>query len=333
MERLRQVFGDGFEEGFPHIRTDEADGGENLGAHCAEELIQTALSSGSADPKEASGVGVNLVNEREEALGSFAFAPVEFIDANSGDALKISVSQTPLDHVFHRAAHALPTGTENDGRFLPRQPSRPTGQKLHKSQRHLAFAASPRHPFGRDAMNQTIHSTRSVDQQHGNHPQRHEFKTTGHGGSIIARSGFTTFSTMRDALAMRSNGHLDLKTRLAVAESHIFVNETLERVNAIEYRFDGQAHGWLGFGSPCREGGILTSRLTTSIPFSKDHFCPPPPQGKKWSTSNFRLQARVVSASGVTARIAGWRDTCGRLGCPSYPQIRKRTQIVPLFVQ
>ena len=283
VKSLGHIFGDGFEERPPHIGANEADGGKHLGLHGTEELYQTALSAGAADPEQASASGVDLVDEGEKPLGTFAFAPMEFVDADGRHPHEITVSQSPFDDVIDGSADALPTGSENNGGFLPCQAARPTGQELHEGQRHLAFPAGPWDPFGGDAMDGTSHPSRGVNEHHGDHPERHEFIIAGTGMMVVAGSGFVALSTPGRVLPMRTDMHYDLWSGHAVAQLHIFVNETLDRVNAIEYRFDGQAHGWgdLLFSSQRMEDSLQPLDRFNPVCFKLTVFAPQLLRGQK----------------------------------------------------
>lgn len=296
VECLGQKLGDGFEEGLPHVGANKTDGREDVGSHFHKELFQTALSSGFADPQQASTAAINLINQGKKSLGAFAFAPVEFIDTDGHDPEKIAMSQSPFHDVFYRSTDALPTRSKDHGNFLPRQPSSPASQKLHEGQRHLPFATSPWHPLGDHSMFMAVNPTWGIDENDRNHPERNKFKMPFR-GMIVARSLTPTFTATSQTLGMSFNPDFNLRTaKRFFFPTNIVVNEILDGMNSIEYAFDCQLHGWL-------ELGLFESQHDSGQPFffhqsSYQVFLPPPPPGQKYLTG----QCRHSKAGGLCKR-------------------------------
>src|SRR5438477_9397645 len=121
---------------------------------------------------------INLINHRQELVGLFALAPVDFINANRTNSLQHPMSQAPFHEPFHRVVHRLPTGLKGPSRLSPGKSPRPAGQKSHHRGGHWSFATAPRDVLDSDSMLRAFHSSRLVEEMDDDSPKRHEQPST-----------------------------------------------------------------------------------------------------------------------------------------------------------
>jgi hypothetical protein len=81
-----------------------------LGSHLFEKSSQGRFGALLSHPQQSASAGINLVNQRQEAIGSLPFAPVDFIDAEGFNAHQRAVCQSPFHDPFDRATDIVPTG-------------------------------------------------------------------------------------------------------------------------------------------------------------------------------------------------------------------------------
>ncbi|MEI9977149.1 MAG: hypothetical protein WDO73_36905 [Ignavibacteriota bacterium] len=107
-----------------------------------------------------------------------AFGVLDFIDANRIDLTESAVLQSKRDDMFDGVEHLVPGGAERLGRFLPRKPARPAGQKQHVGIGQLMLAVAPGyflddHGFATVA----IDAPHRIQQEYQKPPEWDEFVT------------------------------------------------------------------------------------------------------------------------------------------------------------
>ena len=145
--------GDDFQVGLPHVGTHHLKPGQEPGAF-AFQFIESGsdgfFRAFPADPEQAAGALVDLVNQGDEVVAFLALAPMKFINAQRRDVRQVAVFQSPIDHPLHRAAHRFPTATEDLCGFLPREAPPPLCQEKHVGLGVGTLAGVPVHVLDED---------------------------------------------------------------------------------------------------------------------------------------------------------------------------------------
>lgn len=77
--------------------------------------------------------------------------PLDLVDADGRNALRIAVHQAPADGVPHRVADVFPGAVKHRGDFLPTEAPRPAGQEPLIRGRQPALASRPGNAFDHHA--------------------------------------------------------------------------------------------------------------------------------------------------------------------------------------
>ena len=86
-----------------------------------------------------------------------ALEDFDLVNTDLGHSLKISVGKAIVDNELDSAEHRVPTGFEDVGGLLPRQPLRPAGQKDLVGEGQPLLAVAPRQRLHLDAAGGTVH--------------------------------------------------------------------------------------------------------------------------------------------------------------------------------
>jgi len=262
VEGLPATVGDDFQERFPHVGTNDAQTGEEPGVKAFETiqtLAQGGLGAALADPEQPARAVVDLIDKGQEVEGLLATAVMEFIDADGGDAGQVPVFEAPFDHPLDRAAHGVPTGGEDCGRFLPRQSSGPAGEENHVGLGVWAFAAVPRHGlYGRRSKHRANHPAWHVVQVNRNIPKRHVMPSA-FGKLVVDASGFAAAGAAALATRVGVENHLDARIGLIQAVADGLQNKAGEVLHAAKKCFNGELNGGCGvvccFANPSNARG------------------------------------------------------------------------------
>ncbi len=248
--------------GFPHVRADHTQAGEEAVAlvfQKREALLQRGLLALVADPEQAAHAGVNLVDEGHEVLALFPPAPVEFINAKGRDACEYTVFQSPLHHPFHRTAHRLPTGLKHRGGLFPGKPPRPAGEEEHVGNGVGTLAATPGHRFHCRPARRTNHPARRVTQDDGDAPERHEMPLP-FLHVVVDPTGFAATGTAPLEARIGSKNRLNAGLALViVGEAHGLDDKTGKVLHAAQECFKLEVDGGCGV--------VLDVRNTNQAPW------------------------------------------------------------------
>src|SRR3984893_18347517 len=121
MQRLRAVFADQLQIGFPHVGADEYDFGNYVLAHSGEESLEGFDGSLFAYPEKAGNAQIDLVDQSEVFV---TFGVLDFVDSDGVNLAEPPVFQAPSDHVLNRVEELVPGSAKRLGRFLPGQSAR-----------------------------------------------------------------------------------------------------------------------------------------------------------------------------------------------------------------
>lgn len=112
--------------GFPHVGADEFDALTQLLADEIEELLETLDCAIFPDPQQPSTVLLNLIDQGEMFM---PFGILDLVDADRADLTQIAMRKSPLHDVLDGVKYFIPRCAERNRGFLPRELSRPMGQK------------------------------------------------------------------------------------------------------------------------------------------------------------------------------------------------------------
>src|SRR5512140_2314258 len=117
---------------------------------------------------------VAFVDHRQEPGGPLAFAPVDLVNANGMNRLKLAMSQAPRHEPLDRMVNGFPTGLEGAGRFPPGHAARPTGQESHHGGGHRPLALAPGNVFDAHTVLRAHHPSRRIEKMDHDAPQRYK---------------------------------------------------------------------------------------------------------------------------------------------------------------
>ncbi len=112
--------------GRSHIAANELELCAALLAEFPKEMQQSFYPVFRTAPQKPFCPGVELINQ-SQVLVPFEYG--NFINADLGYTLNISVGKTVIDNKLDGPKNRVPTGLENFGSLLPGQSFRPSGQK------------------------------------------------------------------------------------------------------------------------------------------------------------------------------------------------------------
>lgn len=117
------------------------------------------------------------------------------------------------------------------GRFLPRKPARPAGQKQHIGVGQGTLAIAPGHFLDDDGLTTAaIDATHGIKQKNQKAPKRNELETA-LGELIVSRGRLMAARTNRRRTFART--HRDLNTLVIGAETGLLVDESRKAVTAV----------------------------------------------------------------------------------------------------
>jgi hypothetical protein len=105
MQRLRAVFADELQMGFPHVGADEYHFGKYALAHGSEESLEKFDGSLFADPEKAGDADIDLVDQRQVLV---ALSVLDLVHSDGVDLSQNPVFQSSGDNVFDRVEKPLP---------------------------------------------------------------------------------------------------------------------------------------------------------------------------------------------------------------------------------
>src|SRR5436853_3574490 len=120
---------------------------------------------------------------------------------------------------------------EGFGRFLPRKPARPAGQKQHIRVGQGTLAIAPGHFLDDDGLTTAaIDSAHGIEQKYQKAPKRNELETA-LGELIVYRGRLMATRTNRRGTFART--HCNLNTLMIGAETGLPVNKPRKAVTAV----------------------------------------------------------------------------------------------------
>ena len=180
------------------------------------------------DPKQAGDADIDLVDQGQVLV---AFGVLDFIHPDGIDLAERAVLQPEPDHIFDGVADLVPGGAERLGRFFPRKPARPAGQKQHVGIGQLMLAVAPgnlldHHRFAAAAIN----ASHGVQQENQKPPERDELVTPFRELIITGRRLMAPGTNRRRTLA---RPHADFDAFVIGTEASMLVNETPKMMAAV----------------------------------------------------------------------------------------------------
>ena len=124
VQRFGAVLADKLQVRFPHVRTDEADVGNDLLAHSAEESLEGLDCPLFAYPQQPREANIDLIDQRQ------IFVPLgvlDLIDADGVDLAERTVCETPDNRILDGIEDLVSRSAERLGSLLPGEAARPTG--------------------------------------------------------------------------------------------------------------------------------------------------------------------------------------------------------------
>ena len=228
MQRLRAVFADQLQIGFPHVGADEYDFGNYVLAHSGEESLEGFDGSLFAYPEKAGDAQIDLIDQGEVFV---TFGVLDFVDSDGVNLAQHPVLQAPGDHVLYRVEDLVPGSAKRLGRFLPGQPARPAGQKEHIGFGESTFAIGPGNLFDDDRLAAAaIDAPHGVKQKNQKSPERNKLETPL--GELIV-SGGGQMAARTDGLGALARTHGDFNALVIGTEAGLLVNESRKAVAPI----------------------------------------------------------------------------------------------------
>lgn len=175
IQRLRGLLGDALEIRGPHIAAHELDLGAALFAELLEKAQQRFRPTLGAAPQKPSYPGVELVDQGQILV---PLEDLDLINADLHDAVKVSVGQAVIDDKLDGPEDGVPTGLEDIGGLLPREPLRPAGQKELVGEGHSLLAIAPGQRLYFHAAGRTVQPARCIAEVSLKGPDRQIFKQT-----------------------------------------------------------------------------------------------------------------------------------------------------------
>src|SRR3974390_2787398 len=152
------------EIGLPHVTADVTQTAHQRRAQHLQPGPQGGLGSPTSHPQEPPAMAINLIDDRQETVGSLALAPMDFVNANRSNSLQHAMGQSPLHEPFHRVINGSPTGWKGPSRLSPGKSPRPAGQKSHHRGGHRPLALVPGDMLDSYSMLRALHSARTVEE-------------------------------------------------------------------------------------------------------------------------------------------------------------------------
>src|SRR4030095_11855433 len=230
VQRMAGLLGDDLEISLPHVRADEAQLSRALASQPAEEAQECLGLAMLADPQQAPGSRIELVDDGQELI---ALLPGDLVDADRREALQTAVGQAPLDRPRHRPEDRIPTGVEGLGHLFPRQALSPAGKEPDVGLGQPALALSPGqflHPY---AAARTVHAPRAVLADHPPSPRRHKLVAPG-GLLVVAATPLTTLRTERPTSRPRQDQDTKQRLTTLLIPPDLVIHEGGELLDPIE---------------------------------------------------------------------------------------------------
>src|ERR1019366_4815971 len=219
MQRLGTFLTDHLQVGLPHIRADELDLRSELLSDDGEETLEGFDGAFLADPEQAGGPLVDLVDQGQVLV---AFGVLDFVYTDGADRLQGAMLQAPADHILDGIAHFIPRSVERFGGFLPGELPRPAGQKQHIGSGQLVLAIAPGNLLDDHAAVAALDAPHAVQQEYQKAPQRDELEAP-QGKMIVTRCRLVASRTDRRRARSRPDGHFD--ALLVGGEAGVLVDE------------------------------------------------------------------------------------------------------------
>ena len=270
MQGLGQEVSCTVEVGLPHVGAKEADALAEVFTHDLEEEIDGGLGAVVADPEEAFGALIDLVNQRPELV---FFTDMNFIDPQGTHSGEIPVLDAKLHDPLDGRINVGPGTAKTAGDLGPGKQSSPPGQKEAKDIAVLVLTACPGHLLDGGTTVWTVDAPWGIGQKDGQPPERNKVPST-LGLSVISGGRFSTPGA--DAASALPCGDLDSENRLAGGlvrfECCTAIDKSLDRVKGSQYGFDRYARHVTGWFTGALPG---SASLTFCLGF--DSNVPPSP--------------------------------------------------------
>ncbi|MDD2710991.1 MAG: hypothetical protein PHV34_23690 [Verrucomicrobiae bacterium] len=122
VDRMGNFFGDNLQVGLPHIRADKTQTVHEIRTQFAETSQQSGFGAFFTHPKQTTASRVDLVNQGQKAVGAFALAPMDLVNADGLNSQQRTMFQAPFDNPFHGRSHAFcpkRASPDRQGRMFP----------------------------------------------------------------------------------------------------------------------------------------------------------------------------------------------------------------------
>jgi hypothetical protein len=228
MQGLGTFLTDKLQIGFPHVRADEDDlRGDFLADH-GKESLEGLDRSLFPDPKQAGDADIDLINQRQVLV---PFGILDFIHPDGIDLTECPVVQPERDDVLDGVENLVPGSAKRHGRFLPRKPPRPAGQKQHVRFGKSAFAITPRDLFDDNRVAApAIDAPHGVQQKNQEAPERNKLETPF--GELIV-SGRVLMAARTNRFGALARTHGDFNALVIGTEASLLVNESRKTMTPI----------------------------------------------------------------------------------------------------
>jgi len=171
---------------------------------------------------------VNLIDKGQVFV---PFGVLDFVDPDRLDLAENPMLQPEGDDVFDGVENLFPGSAERLGCFLPRQATRPAGQKQHVCSGQRTLPIAPRHFLDDDGLAvAAIDAPHGVQQKNQESPERDELETP-FGELIVTGRRLMAARTNRRRTLARPHGNLN--TLVIGTEASLLVNESRKAVTAV----------------------------------------------------------------------------------------------------
>ena len=196
---LRGVLLDHIQVRPPHVAAHESKFGRAFFSEHLKELEQSLDLSLWPAPEKAPTAGIQLI-DHGKVLVSSQYG--NLVHSDLGDPIEGTMGQAIVHNELNGSQDTAPARFEELGRFLPGEPSGPSGEKHLVSGGHAIFPVAPRDPFGLTPIPGTAHSSRGIPKNNTIAPEREVFVFPNL-PSIIDGSSSTTDGTFRTTVLAR----------------------------------------------------------------------------------------------------------------------------------
>src|SRR5579862_2658460 len=233
VQRARQPLPDDCKIRRPHVGADKADAGTDRIAQVVEAGQQRLASPVMADPQQPHQVRIDLVDQYPEHP---ADSHADLIDPDGLDVLQGPMLEPVIDHPLNGGVDIGPGNLKARGDFIPGELAGPMSQEQSEAVTQPMLAAGPRDFLHDHSAALALNSAHRVNQGHREDPQGCHQPSAG-SQVVVGRAGPITATAPGFGTDAGHNGDLN-RVRQDFGKSDRFINEALDRLHFVEYRFD-----------------------------------------------------------------------------------------------